>query len=97
VAKKSKIVNNDRRREIVARYAQRRAELKEIIRSPSSTGEQRTAAQRQLARSYRPATTASLHRDQECSRNGAIALPGAGRGQLKHIAPHEVQKTIGKR
>ena len=38
MAKKSKIVKNDQRRAVVARYAQRRAELKEIIRSPSSTG-----------------------------------------------------------
>jgi small subunit ribosomal protein S14 len=35
VAKKSKIVKNDRRRAIVARYAERRAELKQIIRSPA--------------------------------------------------------------
>lgn len=39
MAKKSKIVKNDRRRAIVARYAPRRAELKEIIRSPASTGD----------------------------------------------------------
>jgi len=44
MAKKSKIVKNDRRREIVARYAERRAELKEIIRAPSSTDERRAAA-----------------------------------------------------
>lgn len=37
MAKKSKIVKNDRRRATVARYAERRAELKEIIRSPRST------------------------------------------------------------
>ena len=40
MAKKSKIVKNERRRAIVARYGPRRAELKEIIRSPSSTGDQ---------------------------------------------------------
>ena len=50
MAKRSKIVKNDRRRAIVAHYAQRRAELKEIIRSPSSTGGQRAAAQLELAR-----------------------------------------------
>ena len=37
MAKKSKIAKNERRQEIVARYAARRAELKEIIRRPSST------------------------------------------------------------
>lgn len=56
MAKKSKIVKNDRRRAVVARYATRRAELKEIIRSPSSTAGQREAAQRELSR--QPATPA---------------------------------------
>lgn len=37
MAKKSKIAKNEKRQEIVARYAERRAELKEIIRRPSST------------------------------------------------------------
>ena len=54
MAKKSKVVKNERRRAIVARYAQRRAELKEIIRSPSSTAEQREAAQRELVRQHLP-------------------------------------------
>ena len=39
MAKRSKIVKNERRRETVARYAERRAELKEVIRSPASTDE----------------------------------------------------------
>lgn len=34
MAKKSKIAKNEQRRAIVERYAERRAELKEIIRSP---------------------------------------------------------------
>ena len=54
MAKKSKIVKNDRRRAIVARYAQRRAELKEIIRSPSSTGGQRAPARCACATATRP-------------------------------------------
>ena len=44
MAKKSKIAQNERRREIVARYADRRAELKRIIKSPSSSPEVRAAA-----------------------------------------------------
>jgi small subunit ribosomal protein S14 len=43
MAKKSKIVKNDQRRASVERYAERRAMLKEIIRSPASTPEQRLA------------------------------------------------------
>lgn len=34
MAKKSKIAKNEQRRAIVERYAERRAELKEIIRQP---------------------------------------------------------------
>ena len=56
MAKKSKIVKNEQRRVIVARYAQRRAELKEIIRSPASSGERRVAAQLELARQPRDAS-----------------------------------------
>jgi small subunit ribosomal protein S14 len=75
VAKKSKIVENDRRRAIVARYAQRRAELKEIIRSPSSTGGQRAAAQSELARQPRDASPVRLrNRD---------AVDGRPRGHLR--------------
>ncbi|MGB7870383.1 MAG: 30S ribosomal protein S14, partial [Mycobacterium sp.] len=44
MAKKSKIARNEQRRAIVARYAERRAELKAIIRSAASTAEQRQAA-----------------------------------------------------
>jgi small subunit ribosomal protein S14 len=75
MAKKSKIVKNDRRRAIVARYAQRRAELKEIIRSPSSTGQQRAAAQSELARQPRDASAVRLR-----SRD---AVDGRPRGYLR--------------
>lgn len=49
MAKTSKIVMNERRRKLAARYAARRAELKEIIRSPNSTDEEREAAQFKLS------------------------------------------------
>jgi small subunit ribosomal protein S14 len=39
VAKKSKIAADQRRREVVARYAQRRAELKEMLRHPETRAE----------------------------------------------------------
>ena len=60
MAKKSKIVKNDCRRAIVARYAPRRTELKAIIRSPASSYEQRLAAQRALARQPRDASPARI-------------------------------------
>jgi small subunit ribosomal protein S14 len=83
VAKKSKIVKNDRRRAIVARYAERRAQLKEIIRSPSSTGEQREAAQRELARQPRDASAVRLrNRD---------AIDGRPRGHLRKFGVSRVR------
>ncbi|MET9228071.1 30S ribosomal protein S14 [Lentzea sp. NPDC003310] len=39
MAKKSKIAADQRRREVVARYAQRRAELKEKLRHPETRAE----------------------------------------------------------
>ena len=36
MAKKSKIAKNEQRKEIVARYAERRAELKKIIKNPNT-------------------------------------------------------------
>lgn len=44
MAKTSKIAKNERRKEIVARYARRRAELKATIASPSSSAERKQAA-----------------------------------------------------
>jgi small subunit ribosomal protein S14 len=88
MAKKSKIVNNDRRREIVARYAQRRAELKEIIRAPSSTAEQREAAQRELARQPRDASAVRLrNRDAADGRpRGYLRKFGLSRVRVRQLA-----------
>jgi small subunit ribosomal protein S14 len=83
MAKKSKVVKNERRRAIVARYAQRRAELKEIIRSPSSSGEQRVAAQSELVRQPRDASPVRLrNRD---------AVDGRPRGHLRKFGLSRVR------
>jgi small subunit ribosomal protein S14 len=75
MAKKSKIVKNDQRRIIVARYAERRAELKETIRLPSSTAAERSAAQVALQRLPRDASPVRLrNRD---------AVDGRPRGHLR--------------
>jgi small subunit ribosomal protein S14 len=83
MAKKSKIVKNDRRRDVVARYAERRAELKRIIRAPGSTFEQRLAAQRTLARQPRDASPVRLrNRD---------AVDGRPRGHLRKFGLSRVR------
>jgi small subunit ribosomal protein S14 len=56
MAKTSKIVKNERRRLIVARYAERRAELKRLISSPRTSAEDRAAAVRELGRQPRDAS-----------------------------------------
>lgn len=83
MAKKSKIVKNEQRRTLVARYAVRRTELKEIIRSPASSAEQRLAAQRALARQPRDASPVRLR-----NRDGADGRP---RGYLRKFGLSRVR------
>lgn len=44
MAKKSKIVKNEQRRVIVARYAEKRAQLKKTLIDPNASDEEREAA-----------------------------------------------------
>lgn len=60
MAKKSKVVRNNQRRDVVARYADRRAELKRVIASPASTPSDRAEAQRDLQRLPRDASPTRL-------------------------------------
>lgn len=75
MAKKSKIAKDGKRREIVARYAARRAELKELIRSPDTDAAVREAAERELRRQPRDASATRLrNRD---------SVDGRPRGHLR--------------
>ncbi|RFU84133.1 30S ribosomal protein S14 [Streptomyces triticagri] len=75
MAKKSKIAQNEKRKVIVERYAARRAELKEIIRRPSSTEGERRAAVEELRRQPRDASATRVrNRD---------AVDGRPRGHLR--------------
>jgi small subunit ribosomal protein S14 len=90
MAKKSKIVKNERRREIVAHYAERRAECKEIIRSPASTTDERLAAQARLARMPRDASPVRVrNRDAVDGRpRGHLRKFGVSRVRVRELA-HE--------
>ncbi|SOX51514.1 30S ribosomal protein S14 [Mycobacterium ahvazicum] len=92
MAKKSKIAKNDQRRAIVARYAERRAMLKQIIRSAASTPEQRLAAQRALARQPRDASAVRVrNRDSVDGRpRGHLRKFGLSRVRVRELA-HEGQ------
>ncbi|TQJ75514.1 30S ribosomal protein S14 [Streptomyces sp. SLBN-31] len=88
MAKKSKIAKNDRRRRIVARYAERRAELKAVLRQPSSTEEERLAARRELGRQPRDASATRVrNRDQVDGRpRGYFRAFGLSRVSLREQA-----------
>ena len=56
MAKKSKIAKNDQRKEIVDRYAERRAELKVIIKDPDASFDEKRAAYAAIAKMPRDAS-----------------------------------------
>ncbi|NKZ11642.1 30S ribosomal protein S14 [Mycolicibacterium septicum DSM 44393] len=83
MAKRSKIVKNEQRRELVERYAERRAELKETIRNPASTREEKTAAVSALQRLPRDSSPVRLrNRD---------AVDGRPRGHLRKFGLSRVR------
>lgn len=75
MAKKSLIAKNRQRAKVVARYAARRAELKELIKNPEQTTAARDAAVRALSR---------LPRDSSPTRlRNRDAIDGRPRGYLR--------------
>lgn len=88
MAKRSKIVKNDQRIEIVARYAERRAELKRIIRSPQSSAEEKLLAQQELARQPRDASAVRVrNRDAVDGRpRGHLRKFGLSRVRMRELA-----------
>ncbi|MEW1721737.1 30S ribosomal protein S14 [Streptomyces sp. NPDC093109] len=88
MAKKSKIVRNERRKEIVERYAARRAELKEILRLPGTPEAERIAAERELRRQPRDASATRVrNRDSVDGRpRGHLRKFGLSRVRLREQA-----------
>ncbi|MEV0037797.1 30S ribosomal protein S14 [Streptomyces sp. NPDC056909] len=83
MAKRSKIVRNERRKVIVERYAVRRAELKEILRHPGTSEEQRIEAWRELRRQPRDASATRVrNRD---------SVDGRPRGHLRKFGLSRVR------
>lgn len=85
MAKKSKIAKNEKRREVVARYAERRAELKALIAAPGTPKETRSAAQRELRRQPRDASATRVrNRDSVDGRpRGYLGAFGLSRVNLR--------------
>ncbi|KAB7760936.1 MULTISPECIES: 30S ribosomal protein S14 [Mycobacteriaceae] len=92
MAKKSKIAKNEQRRLTVARYAERRAELKAIIKSPSRSLDEQSAAMRELARQPRDASAVRVrNRDAVDGRpRGHLRKFGLSRVRVRELA-HEGQ------
>lgn len=83
MAKRSKIEKNNRRIALAAKYAERRGELKRIIKSPDSSAEQRSLAQQELARQPRDASAVRIrNRD---------AVDGRPRGHLRKFGLSRVR------
>ncbi|MFI6057747.1 30S ribosomal protein S14 [Streptomyces sp. NPDC051286] len=83
MAKKGKIAQNEKRKAIVERYAARRAELKAIIRRPSSTPAERDAALAELRRQPRDASATRVrNRD---------SVDGRPRGYLRRFGLSRVR------
>lgn len=87
MAKKSKVVRNNQRRDVVARYADRRAELKRVIASPASTPSDRAEAQRDLQRLPRDASPTRLrNRDLVDGRpRGMVGKVGLSRIRFRDM------------
>ena len=88
MAKKSMIAKNEQRKEIVARYAERRAELKKIIKNPNSTDEERLDAQWELNRQPRDASPVRVrNRDAADGRpRGYLRKFGLSRVRVRNMA-----------
>ncbi len=90
MAKTSKIAKNEQRKAVVARFAQRRAELKAIITRPSTPDDERDAAVRELRRQPRDASATRVrNRDAADGRpRGYLRKFGLSRVRMRALA-HE--------
>jgi small subunit ribosomal protein S14 len=88
MAKKSKIAREAQRRAVVARYAARRTQLKQLISSPITAPDQRAAAVRELQRQPRDASASRLrNRDAIDGRpRGYLRAFGVSRIRVRELA-----------
>ena len=88
MAKKSMVQREIKRAKLVARYAEKRAELKAIIRNVNSTDEERRAAQARL--NAMPRDASPTRQRNRCSitgrPHGVYRKFGLGRNKLREAA-----------
>lgn len=74
MARKSQIVKNNKRKVLVARYAEKRSKLVAIVKDPHTSSEEKVQAQKQLAK---------LPRSSSATRvRNRCALTGRARGYM---------------
>lgn len=83
MAKKSCIIKNEKRKEVVKQYAHQRANLKEVIRNPGSSLEDRMEAQRRLEALPRNASPSRV-------RNRCL-VSGRTRGFLRRFGMSRIE------
>ena len=88
MAKKSKIAKNEQRKEIVARYAERRLELKKQLIDPNGTDESREEARVALQKLPRDASPVRVRsRDSIVGRpRGVLSKYGISRVRFREMA-----------
>jgi small subunit ribosomal protein S14 len=88
MAKKSKIARDEQRREVVARYAERRAGLKRVVASTTATPEEKAAAVAELQHQPRDASATRLrNRDVADGRpRGYLRKFGLSRVRMRQMA-----------
>jgi small subunit ribosomal protein S14 len=98
MAKTNMVEREKRRARLVKKYATKRAQLKEIIRSPKSTPEQRVAAQVALATQPRDASSNRLR--NRCAitgrSRGVYRKFGLARAKIRELAMRGEIPGLGK-
>jgi small subunit ribosomal protein S14 len=98
MAKTNMVEREKRRARLVKKYATKRAQLKEIIRSPKSTPEQRLAAQVALTQQPRDASrNRQRNRCQITGRSrGVYRKFGLSRSKIRELAMRGEIPGLGK-
>jgi small subunit ribosomal protein S14 len=98
MAKTNMVEREKRRTRVAKKYATRRAQLKELIRSPKSTPEQRVAAQAALQ--AQPRDASKSRQRQRCAitgrSRGVYRKFGLARVKIREVASRGEIPGLGK-
>jgi len=98
MAKTNMVEREKRRARVAKKYAAKRAQLKEIIRSPKSSPEQRLAAQAQLQTQPRDASVSRQRRRCQITgrSRGVYRKFGLARTKIREVAMRGEIPGLGK-